>query len=213
MGCLADCQRNEKDAKTGKYNRLSLRRPTIIRWYNYGMGGTDLFDQLLSYYRTNVKSKRWHHNIIFHILLCCALNAWILFKLKYELAKHQSCGNFRTFLELLIVQMNDTPADAAPSSPQGSEDDVQNLYVTDIAPKKRKVDNISQDDARFCGDHTAVKVSIESSSGGRGRRRCARQGCLSKSTVICRQCTVALCIVDSENGTCFERYHDKKCYT
>ena len=43
----------------GVYEKLQLKRPTIIGDYNAGMGGTDLNDQLLSYYRTTVRTKKW----------------------------------------------------------------------------------------------------------------------------------------------------------
>jgi hypothetical protein len=43
--------RNAKRAKTNEWYQLSIDRPTVVKDYNHGMGGTDLFDQKLSYYR------------------------------------------------------------------------------------------------------------------------------------------------------------------
>ena len=57
-----------KDKNTSRYERKKIERPTIIKYYNRGMGGTDLFDQRLSYYRPNVKTA----SCVFPLTqLCC----------------------------------------------------------------------------------------------------------------------------------------------
>ncbi|KAL0879429.1 hypothetical protein ABMA27_003180 [Loxostege sticticalis] len=38
---------------------IEVERPEIVKEYNHAMGGVDLLDQLMSYYRTFIKSKKW----------------------------------------------------------------------------------------------------------------------------------------------------------
>ena len=45
-----------------------IQQPEIIDKYNNGMGGVDLLDQLLSYYRIFIKSKKWTLRFIFHFI-------------------------------------------------------------------------------------------------------------------------------------------------
>ncbi|CAK1586716.1 unnamed protein product [Parnassius mnemosyne] len=45
---------------------IEFERPEIVRKYNHAMGGVDLLDQLMSYYRTFIKSKKWPLRMIFH---------------------------------------------------------------------------------------------------------------------------------------------------
>ncbi|VVC98367.1 unnamed protein product [Leptidea sinapis] len=40
--------------------------PEIVRKYNHAVGGIDLLDQLMSYYRTFIKLKKWPLRMIFH---------------------------------------------------------------------------------------------------------------------------------------------------
>jgi hypothetical protein len=77
---METAQRWNNDKRTGAVARLTVERPNLIRWYNGAMGGTDSFDQRLSYYRTGVRSKKWHNRVIFHFLLCSVINSHILYK-------------------------------------------------------------------------------------------------------------------------------------
>jgi len=41
--------------------------PEVVYLYNKSMGGVDKHDQLVSYYRTFIKSKKWTLRMLFHI--------------------------------------------------------------------------------------------------------------------------------------------------
>ncbi|XP_047541811.1 piggyBac transposable element-derived protein 3-like [Vanessa atalanta] len=45
---------------------IDVERPEVVRKYNHAMGGVDLLDQRMSYYRTFIKSKKWTVRMIFH---------------------------------------------------------------------------------------------------------------------------------------------------
>ena len=49
----------------GSYHKQSIPIPTVVTTYNAGMGGTDSFDQRMSYYKTIVRTRKWMQIIIF----------------------------------------------------------------------------------------------------------------------------------------------------
>ena len=44
------------------------------------MGGVDLLDSLLGYYRNKIRSTKWHHRIFFQLIDISIVNAWILWR-------------------------------------------------------------------------------------------------------------------------------------
>jgi hypothetical protein len=52
----------------GTWNRALVAIPTIVKIYNWFMGGTDSMDQRLSYYRPNVKTVSWVPKLMIHFL-------------------------------------------------------------------------------------------------------------------------------------------------
>lgn len=44
------------------------------------MGGVDLMDSLIVLYRTAIRSKKWYHRIVFHLLDLTVVNAWLLYR-------------------------------------------------------------------------------------------------------------------------------------
>ncbi|XP_047364427.1 piggyBac transposable element-derived protein 4-like [Vespa velutina] len=64
-----------------KINRMiDVQRPNIVKTYNQHMDGVDLVDSLIALYRINIRSKKWHHRIMFHLLNLTVVNAWLLYK-------------------------------------------------------------------------------------------------------------------------------------
>ena len=57
---------------------LKLPRPSAVENYNKVMGGTDLGDQLGSYYRFEHQMTKWPHRIFTHFMMLAAVNAHIL---------------------------------------------------------------------------------------------------------------------------------------
>ncbi|XP_037026607.1 piggyBac transposable element-derived protein 3-like [Bradysia coprophila] len=43
----------------GSQQKLAIERPQIVREYNINMGGVDLMNQMISYYRISIRSKKW----------------------------------------------------------------------------------------------------------------------------------------------------------
>ncbi|KAJ4941491.1 hypothetical protein JOQ06_011370 [Pogonophryne albipinna] len=44
------------------------------------MGGVDLLDSLIALYRTKVRSRKWHHKIVLHMMGFTLVNVWLLYR-------------------------------------------------------------------------------------------------------------------------------------
>ena len=52
--------------------------PQIAKQYNEHMGGVDLHDQLLPYYRMSLCSKKYYMRLIFHLF--DVINSWLMYR-------------------------------------------------------------------------------------------------------------------------------------
>ncbi|KAE9524120.1 hypothetical protein AGLY_015485 [Aphis glycines] len=59
---------------------VNIERPEIITAYNTSMGGVDKVDQLISYYRTFIRSKKWTLRMTVHAFDLIVINCWIQYK-------------------------------------------------------------------------------------------------------------------------------------
>jgi hypothetical protein len=103
--------------------------PTITMLYNRSiMGDTDQFDQLLSYYRTRVVTKRWQTRIFTHFLLVAVVNASILYRLDKKLTRGQPGYDLLSFLNLLIDELA-TTTEERQEAEYMSEDKLASRFV------------------------------------------------------------------------------------
>ena len=82
---------------------INISCPGIVTIYNKHMGGVDLLDSLLGYYRNKIRSKKWYHLIFFHLLDMSIINlspplvrfklavADLLFMYKLSLKRKAGC--------------------------------------------------------------------------------------------------------------------------
>ena len=61
--------------------------PEIVEIYNANMGGVDLFDQYMSYYRVFIKSKKWTCRMIAHGFDMAVTNSYLIYKRDCEMLK------------------------------------------------------------------------------------------------------------------------------
>uniref|UniRef100_A0A0K8UM49 PiggyBac transposable element-derived protein 3 n=3 Tax=Bactrocera latifrons TaxID=174628 RepID=A0A0K8UM49_BACLA len=73
------CKRYDRQQK----RRQDVKQPVIIKEYNSGMGGVDLFDQQRTAYRTRIRSRKWYWAIFRFCLNGAVVNLWILFRKAY----------------------------------------------------------------------------------------------------------------------------------
>ncbi|TWW69454.1 Homeodomain-interacting protein kinase 2 [Takifugu flavidus] len=70
------CQRWDKKQK--KY--VSVSRPCIVREYNIKMGGVDLIDRMISYFRMSSRTKKWTIRMLMHFTDLALANSWLLYR-------------------------------------------------------------------------------------------------------------------------------------
>lgn len=69
---------NRWDKKEKKY--ITLERPEIIKLYNKSMGGVDLHDQLVSYFRIFIRSRKWTLRMVTHSFDMALTNSWMEYR-------------------------------------------------------------------------------------------------------------------------------------
>lgn len=57
-----------------------ITSPQSVDVYNQHMGGVDLLDSMLGYYRIHLRSRQWYKRIFFHMVDMCLVNTWLLWR-------------------------------------------------------------------------------------------------------------------------------------
>ncbi|CAG4935455.1 unnamed protein product [Parnassius apollo] len=60
--------------------RVDVPCPKAVSIYNKYMGGVDLLDAMLGFYRIKIRSKKWYHRLFFHFIDLCCVNSWLLWR-------------------------------------------------------------------------------------------------------------------------------------
>lgn len=72
--------------------KVTIERPQIVKNYNIRMGGVNLNNQMISYYRILIRSRKWTLRIITHFIDFAIIQSWIEYKndcKKSEIPKRQ----------------------------------------------------------------------------------------------------------------------------
>lgn len=77
---LAACTRwSAKDKR-----KISTSQPEVIKMYNAGMGGVDLFDKMRGLYRIRIRSKKWYWPLFRFCLNGSIVNLWMLYRQEHK---------------------------------------------------------------------------------------------------------------------------------
>jgi hypothetical protein len=60
--------------------RINIRCPSVIVQDKKFMGGVNLLDSLITLYRILIRSRKWYHWIVFHLLDMTIVNGWLLYR-------------------------------------------------------------------------------------------------------------------------------------
>jgi hypothetical protein len=76
------------DKMENKYTDVQL--PKSISVYNASMGGVDLNDSLISFYRISVRTRKWPVQVFFPFIDLAIVNSWIEYKLDQKAFGHRT---------------------------------------------------------------------------------------------------------------------------
>lgn len=175
---------------------IEVERPEVVKKYNHAMGGVDLLDQLMSYYRTFIKSKKWTLRMIFHASDLAVVQAYREYQIDNDLLgipkkKQLTLLQFRRQVAECLVLQNKMSINKR-GRPSSSSPTPQ------IIPRRpgeiRPVSEIARDGFGHFPTHDE----------GLGTR-CKMVGCKGRSRIKCIKCKVHLCLNKDKN--CFLAFH------
>lgn len=181
MTHAVDLRRSKKDKRY-----VQVSRPLAVAEYNSNMGGVDMADRMLSFYRMATRTRKWTVRVILHFFDLAITNAWLQYRNDCQLQGKKPLK----FLEfkLLLGEQLITHGQAGLSSE--SEDDY-------TRQKWKPQPNAS---LRHYGAIHLPEMVDEAHA-----CRCRRYGCNSKTYVMWTKCKIFLCV--SKKGNCFLKYH------
>ena len=211
-------ERKSKHPQTGAFMKIQIMRPVVIKVYNRGMGGTDLIDALISYYRTRLRAKKWPIRILLHKIQAATANAHMLYNLFKE---SRTVGfkklPFKEFITELIIEARES---FKVELNQNHSQTVSSIMMSpQSAPSSyQKKSSISENSERFFGEHVPYRSSNLFDSKGkliRNYRRCAYLNCPNQNTrpqTFCESCGDLPLHIDRPDGgtaqdTCYYKFH------
>lgn len=177
--------------------KIAINRPQIVRDYNLNMGGVDLMNQMISYYRISIRSKKWTLRFITHFIDFAIVQSWIEYKKDCEKSKIPK----RKVMDLLEFRMNLADQLVYFKSPPKR---IARITLDDVRSKQKRLDKSRErrtdENIRYDGFDHFPEYS-------KNRLRCKLESCNSKSQVFCSKCNVHLCL--NLNHNCYLEYHMK----
>ncbi|XP_040064665.1 piggyBac transposable element-derived protein 3-like [Ixodes scapularis] len=197
---LDTCTRYERKTKT----YVNVERPNLVRVYNERISGVDKADMLLSFYRNDLKTKKWYKRVLFHLIDLSVTNAWLLYRKAKSAGLHLADFKLQVALGLMHSQesmpacnedcVEPTLAKAG-SSTRATEGSTSKSGV--VSKRAHHVQSSVRYDS-FA--HWPVKVAQKNAP------MCKLDACTRRTRFFCKECLVYLCI-DQDGINCFEKFH------
>lgn len=174
--------------------------PAVVSMYNQNMGGVDVLDQGMEYYRTYFKTKKWTVKLVLHFFDLSIVNSWAEYKRACVLTnvpknKIKNLLQFR--LELGEYLRCSVPQRRLDSIPEVVNPPQQNI------PNRNRPMPLPSDAKRYDGfNHFASCDDLKAPL------RCRNEDCLSRSKTRCEKCNVYLCL--SKDRNCFFSFHNRQ---
>ncbi|XP_052004312.1 piggyBac transposable element-derived protein 3-like [Xyrauchen texanus] len=186
------CQRWDKKIK----QYVTVSRPSIIREYNIKMGGVDLMDRMISYYRMSIRTKKWTMRMVMHFTDLALANSWLLYR-----KDHAVCAGSKTrpiqFLQfrmevakILLAQHHGADADLSKQSEEENSNQGVKRHVTALPHVSVR---------RRATAHLPEMIGLKNAM------RCRQLGCTGRTRVRCMTCKVFLCLQTERN--CYSAFH------
>ncbi|XP_027891620.1 uncharacterized protein LOC114155757 isoform X2 [Xiphophorus couchianus] len=190
-------------ANIQKWNRKlkqknSVEYPNIISLYNKFVAGVDALDVLITSYRTQIRSRKYHHRLFCHFLDMVIVNSWLLYKRDCE-----SLGiprlrqkDFLAFRVSIAQALFMQGKDLSKKKRGWPYFDVE----SEFEKKKRRGPAKDIPTLQVRSDAVGHWPVVES-----GRQRCKMPQCKGQTVFKCSKCKVHLCI--KKNKNCFRQFH------
>ncbi|KAL3218436.1 hypothetical protein MRX96_005942 [Rhipicephalus microplus] len=180
---VGSCRRYDRKNKSF----VEVQRPSLVRVYNQSMGGVDRADQLLAFYRNDLKTKKWYKRVVFHLLDLAVVNSWLLYRAPK--GSSMQLAHYKLQITLGLMKAEQATEDAKEQREFGS---------TRLSNRASDIPGA----VRYEGvNHMPVKISQPNA------QRCKMLECKRKTRMQCKKCQVYLCIEIDGPTNCFERFH------
>ncbi|KAL4088559.1 hypothetical protein QTP88_023651 [Uroleucon formosanum] len=166
----------------------SVERPEIVKLYNASMGGVDKADQMISLYRTFIKSQKWTIRMIFHAFDLVASNAWLQYKEAEGLRQQKK----KVGRPIKLSYSSESPTSSSSSLPL--------LY----SPTNRTDSSLPLDVSRYDRLDHMPKIDCLKNATKCKNPMCSRN---NRTHFYCTKCNVHLCLTKERN--CFADFHKK----
>ncbi|KAF3840286.1 hypothetical protein F7725_019003 [Dissostichus mawsoni] len=189
------CQRWDKKLK----QYVTVSQPSIVREYNLKMGGVDLIDRMISYYRMSARTKKWTMRMLMHFTDLALANSWLLNRKDLAICAAPKKSimqflEFRTEMATTLLAQHHGQGSDADLSEQSEEEDNSNQG------KKRPVTAVPHVSVRRRANaHLPEMISLKNAA------RCRVAGCTGRTRVRCVTCKVFLCLQGDRN--CYTAFH------
>ncbi|KAM4580374.1 piggyBac transposable element-derived protein 3-like [Odontesthes bonariensis] len=199
VGRMDEVQRWDKK----KAQFLMVSRPEVIKLYNEAMGGVDLLDQLVSLYRTEIRSKKWTLRMITHAFDMAVVNSWLEYRLDAKRANIQTKDiqdllHFKVNVAQCLVRVHQTvTAKRGRPSMSPEPERVPHRPAQRPVQDVRPIPEVQYDMVDHMPNYDVKKEAT----------RCKMPYCAGKTHVFCDKCNIHLCFVPHRN--CFKASHRK----
>ena len=193
---LTDVRRWDK--KNSKY--ILVPCPNSVSSYNRSMGGVDLCDRLISYYRICMRTKKWPVRVFWHFIDLAITNSWI----EYRQDCYARGDRKNSIMDLLEFKLYVGKCLALGAQTKVSQDPRPSTSDEETSQhaKKCKTSEIPPRDVRMTANEHLPICSVNNKN---SYMRCRNQGCTKKTRFFCVKCKLYLCI--SPERQCFFEFH------
>ena len=209
------CQRWDKKLK--RY--VTVARPSVVREYNSKMGGVDLVDRMMSYYRMDARTNKWTFRMIMHFTDLALANSWLLYRqdLTTRGAQRKNVMQFLEFrMDVAKTFLSHCGGGGDPSREAGGGAESSEGTECGEGARRRRRSSVAEEDRgekrrrpvqelphvsarRRANAHLPEVIGLKNAA------RCRAEGCSGKSRVQCSTCKVFLCLQTNRN--CYSAFH------
>lgn len=193
VGCdpIGMCKRWSKEEK----KKITVPQPAIVSLYNRCMGGVDLADRYVAYYRIKIKTRKWTIRFFTHFLDLAVSNAWI----EYRRDAQELDIPKKEILPLLQFKQDIAETLIKANSTENSRTERASNEPTINRTRPVQLPNNDTRSDHF--DHFPEYCQLENAM------RCRKKNCKGRTRVRCMKCNIFLCL---QKQNCFAEFHNAR---